>query len=69
VACRLERYPFRYPRWVTGPEADIAKVAAGSGCALLYDAKDHPVLVFADAWGVRWTTEHAPTLTFHTVAP
>ena len=37
--CRLERIPCRYPRWVTGPEEEIERVARDRGRMLLYDAK------------------------------
>jgi peptide chain release factor 3 len=69
VPCRLERIPYRYPRWVTGPEADIERAAGGSGRMRLFDAKGHPLILFDDAWNLRWAAEHEPTLTFHEVAP
>jgi peptide chain release factor 3 len=69
VPARLERFGFRYPRWVTGPDADIRRVAAGGGVVLLRDAKDHPVLVFADEFGMRWITTRETSLRFATSAP
>ena len=69
VPCRLERIPYRFPRWVTGPEADIARVAGGSGRLRLYDAKGNSLILFDDAWNLRWATEHEAMLTFHEVAP
>ena len=69
VPCRLERVPYRYPRWVTGPEADIERVGGGSGRMRLFDAKGHPLILFDDAWNLRWAAEHEPTLTFYEVAP
>jgi len=69
VPCRLERIPYRFPRWVTGPKADIERVAGGSGRMRLFDAKGNPLILFDDAWNVRWAADHEPTLTFHEVAP
>jgi peptide chain release factor 3 len=69
VPTKLERFGYRWPRWVTGAEADIRRAANGNGVALIRDAKGHPVLVFADAFAVRWTTEKETKLTFATSAP
>ena len=69
VPCRLERYGFKFPRWVTGPEKEIHRVAQGSDTALLWDAKGHPVLVFASAFALRWVTERETKLQFAASAP
>lgn len=71
AAATLERLPYRYPRWVTGPMAEIRKIAEGSDVTLLFDAKDHPMLVFKDEWKLRWTVDKSAGtgLEFHTVAP
>lgn len=69
VPCRLERIPYRFPRWVTGPAADIERVAEGRGRLRLYDTKGSPVILFDDAWNLRWATEHETMLTFHEAAP
>jgi hypothetical protein len=38
---------------------------------LLYDAKNHPVILFRDEWRLRWALEKAEEndLTFHEAAP
>jgi peptide chain release factor 3 len=69
VPCKLERFGYKFPRWVTGPEAEIRRVAHNNGVSLLFDAKGHPVLVFADAFAVRYTTERETKLQFATSAP
>ena len=69
VPCRLENIPYRFPRWVTGPAADIERVASGRGRLRLYDSKGSPLILFDDAWNLRWATEHETMLTFHEVAP
>jgi peptide chain release factor 3 len=69
VKCQLEKYPFRYPRWVTGPKAEIERVAAAPERALLYDAKGAPLLLFRDAWHLRWAQENETGLEYHEVAP
>ena len=67
--CKLERFGYKLPRWVTGPEAEVRRVANGNGVALIRDAKDNAVLVFADNFAMRWVTEREPKLTFATSAP
>ena len=69
VPCRLERIGGRYPRWVTGPMDEIERVSRERGRMLLFDAKGHPLLLFEDAFSLRWTTEKESKLTFHDVAP
>jgi peptide chain release factor 3 len=67
--CRLERLSYRFPRWVTGPEEVIERVASERGRLRLYDAKGHPLILFEDAWHLRWVEERTPELTFHEAAP
>jgi peptide chain release factor 3 len=59
----------RYPRWVVGSPAEIDRIARDRGRMLLYDAKGHPLVLFEDAWGLRWALEHETGVTFHEVAP
>ena len=67
--CRLERISARFPRWVVGPMPEIERIARDRGRMLLFDAKGHPLLLFDDAWGLRWALEHESAVTFHEVAP
>lgn len=67
--CSLENLPFRYPRWVTGPAEEIQRLGESQDLSLLYDAKNHPVLLFRDEWRLRWATERHTGLTFHEAAP
>ena len=69
VRCRLEKYPGRYPRWVVGPQAEIDRIARDRGRSLLYDAKGHPLILFEEEWGLRWTLERETGVSFHEVAP
>jgi peptide chain release factor 3 len=69
VRTRLEKIPARYPRWVTGPTDVIERVGRERGRMLLYDAKGQPLILFEDAWGLRWAVERESTLAFHEVAP
>jgi peptide chain release factor 3 len=66
---KLERITARYPRWVTGPMDDIERIARDRGRMLLYDAKGNPLILFEDAWGLRWALEREKAVTFHEVAP
>jgi peptide chain release factor 3 len=69
--CTLENMPYRFPRWVTGPESAIARLGEAQDLTLLTDAKGHRVLVFRDEWRLRWALEKGAEqgLTFHTEAP
>jgi peptide chain release factor 3 len=48
---------------------EIERIARERGCLLLYDAKGHPLLLFDDAWMLRWALERETKVTFHEVAP
>ncbi|HEU4748397.1 MAG TPA: peptide chain release factor 3 [Gemmatimonadaceae bacterium] len=69
VSCRIDRLSYRFPRWVTGKEQDIDRLAAGSGRLRLYDAKGNSLVVFDDKWTLASTPQLYPDLTFHEVAP
>jgi peptide chain release factor 3 len=69
VPCKLERLSARYPRWVTGDIAEVERVGRERGRLLLYDAKGRPLLLFDDAWSMRYTVEREKELQFHEVAP
>ncbi|MBK6485333.1 MAG: peptide chain release factor 3 [Gemmatimonadetes bacterium] len=69
VRCRLEKVAGRYPRWVTGPKADIERVGRERGRTILYDANGAPLILFEDAWGMRWALERETAITFHEAAP
>jgi len=67
--CRLEKISARYPRWVVGAQDEIERIARDRGRMLLYDAKGHPLLLFEDAWGMRWVLERETSVTWLEVAP
>ena len=67
--CKLEKISARYPRWAVGAEDEIERIARDRGRMLLYDAKGHPLLLFEDAWGMRWVLERETSVTWHDVAP
>jgi peptide chain release factor 3 len=69
VPSKLERLSARYPRWVTGAQEDIDRVSRERGRLLLYDAKGNPLLLFDDAWSMRWTVEREKELRFHEAPP
>ncbi|HEY4219023.1 MAG TPA: peptide chain release factor 3 [Gemmatimonadaceae bacterium] len=66
---KLERITARYPRWVTGPQDDIERIARDRGRMLLYDAKGNPLILFEDSWGLRWALDREKAVSFHEVAP
>jgi peptide chain release factor 3 len=67
--CKLEPISARYPRWVTGKEADIERLANEPGRMRIFDALGNPVILFESAWAQRWTVDRMTTLEFHEVAP
>ncbi|NUO63307.1 MAG: peptide chain release factor 3 [Gemmatimonadaceae bacterium] len=69
VRCRLERMAGKSPRWVTGPEDEIERVARSAGRSLIYDVKGNPVVLFTDAWDLRWATEKEKAVQWFEVAP
>jgi peptide chain release factor 3 len=66
---RFERIPYRFPRWVTGPEREVERVTNERGRMRLYDAKGNPLVLFADEWNLRWALQHEEKVAFHEVAP
>ncbi len=56
VAARLDPMPYRDARWVSGPMAEIRRVAAAVDAALVFDRRERPLLLFRSEW-VRQATE------------
>ena len=69
VSCRFEPFAARYPRWVVGGSEDIERVANGPGSTLLYDFKGNPLILFQDAWSLRWVKDRETKLEFLETAP
>jgi peptide chain release factor 3 len=69
--CRLERITARYPRWVTGPMDEIERLSRDRGRMLLFDSRGQPMILFEDAFGLRWALERESDgpVSFHEVAP
>ncbi|HEX8694567.1 MAG TPA: peptide chain release factor 3 [Longimicrobium sp.] len=70
VKARLEPMSYTRARWVEGPIREIERVAGGGyGRALVYDAKERPLILFDSEWTMRTTIEREKELGFHDVAP
>jgi peptide chain release factor 3 len=70
VKATLERLPYTQARWVTGPAAEIERVAAGYDRELVHDARERPLILFKSEWSLQRTEEkEREVLTFHSVAP
>ncbi len=69
VSARLDRIPARYPRWVTGSESAVRRVAEERGRMLLYDATGQPLVLFEDEWSLRWALERSEGVEFREMAP
>ncbi|MEP6692996.1 MAG: peptide chain release factor 3 [Gemmatimonadaceae bacterium] len=68
VRCRLEKVSGKFPRWITGPDADVERVGRNARM-LLFDVKGKPLVLFEDAWALRWAVERETAVQFHEVAP
>lgn len=69
VPVRLESLPFHCARWVTGPKADIKKIAGSYGKRLVKDVDGHPMVLFNTEWTLKKTEEESDSLVFHDVQP
>ncbi len=67
--CKFEKMTYRWPRWITGPKADVERVATGQGRLKLFDHKGHVVVLFSDAWALRRALQHETSVEFHETAP
>jgi peptide chain release factor 3 len=69
VVARLEAMPYSLARWVAGPPDDIRRAAEGYERALVYDAKQQPLLLFGSEWVLNATVQKFETLEFRSFAP
>jgi peptide chain release factor 3 len=60
---------YRWPRWLTGPKADVERVATGLGRMKVYDHKGAIVVLFQDQWALRRALQHETSVQFHETAP
>ncbi len=67
VEATLETLPFRDARWVSGPEAEIHRVAGGDDCALVRDRRGRRLFLFRNGWVRERTAERAKQLNFRRV--
>jgi peptide subunit release factor RF-3 len=67
--CRLERFPYRYPRWITGTPEAIERFTQERGRMRLYDAKGNTLVLFESEWNLQWALRNESNITFHDVAP
>ncbi len=67
--CKFEKMTYRFPRWLTGPKAEVERVSSGQGRMRLYDHKGNTVVLFSDNWALRRALQHEDTVTFHETQP
>ena len=67
--CRFEPITHRFPRWVTGDQQRIRRLAAGGRFLRVYDATGHPMLLFEDEWTLRRTLQEETQVVFHETPP
>ena len=69
VQCRLEKVPGKYPRWITGPKAEVERLLHDRNRTVLYDFRGNPLILFEDQWAMRWLLEREKDVQFHETAP
>jgi peptide chain release factor 3 len=71
VEARLERLPYVAARWITGPERELQRVAAGYDRTRVADARGRPMLLFQSPWSLQKAEEKERdgAVAFHAVAP
>ena len=67
--CTFEPLRFKYPRWLTGPEAEVERVLDWHGHMRLYDTKGHVLVLFENEWALKGALNRETKVGFHAVAP
>jgi len=65
----LTPLPYVLCRWVVGDGFDPRTFKRGQGSLIARDRDDHPVVLFTNDWGVRWSSEKNPDFTLLPVSP
>ena len=69
VEAILTGLPYVLCRWVVGKEFNPRTFQRGQGSLLGRDRDGHPVVLFTNDWGVRWSTEKNPGVKLLQVSP
>ena len=69
VQGKLDFLPYRYARWVTGPQSVIDQLASGIGRTIVFDSRERPLILFESEWSLRTAQEKGEGVTFHEIAP
>ncbi len=67
--CKFEKMSYRFPRWITGPKAEVDRVSTGQGRMRLFDHKGNVVVLFSDNWALRRALQHEDKVVFHETQP
>jgi peptide chain release factor 3 len=69
VEAVLEPLPFTVCRWVLGEGFEPKNFRRGQGNICARDRDGHPVVLFQNQWGIRWTMENNPNFELTPVSP
>jgi peptide chain release factor 3 len=69
VDVTLERLPYRAARWVSGPEAEVAKLDTGYGLKRVQDADGRPMVLFETEWALERAISREKRVLFEDVQP
>ncbi len=61
----FEMMPYRFARWLSGPEAALQSCIDKNKKQILRDRWDNPVLLFESEWQISFQKDKNPDLTFH----
>jgi peptide chain release factor 3 len=68
VKAQIERLPYQTARWVSGPDAAMARlVSILRGSLICKDRKDQLVVLFQTEWNVKYYRDENPDVTFSEV--
>jgi peptide chain release factor 3 len=69
VEISLDTLPFHCASWVTGPDAEVRRVASGYGRRGVRDAEGHALILFDNRWVLERAASEERALRFHDVQP
>jgi peptide chain release factor 3 len=68
VDVHLGPLPFVAARWLVGDQQAMGSIVLYTGTQVVYDADNHPVMLFQSEWHIQAAQEKNPAITFNRVA-
>ncbi|MGH9456532.1 MAG: peptide chain release factor 3 [Thermoanaerobaculia bacterium] len=64
VETTLQRLPYRFARWIEGPDSEVESMRTPGQARRAADAEDRPVALFASTWEIDTAAKENPALRF-----